>query len=117
MCRVLQVHRSGYYAWKGRPLSQRAIEDAALLLTIKQSFADSQQRYGSPRVYNDVREAGLRCGENRVVRLMREAKLKAVRNYPKPAYQSGKPAVASPNGLKQQFDVERMNMAWVTDIT
>ena len=37
MCRVLKVHRSGYYAWKVKPLSNRAIEDGKLLLEIKQS--------------------------------------------------------------------------------
>ena len=37
MCRVLKVHRSGYYAWRMNPLSNRAIEDAALLVEIKQS--------------------------------------------------------------------------------
>ena len=38
MCRVLKVYRSGYYAWKLKPLSNRAIEDAALLFEIKQSY-------------------------------------------------------------------------------
>jgi putative transposase len=66
MCRVLKVHRSGYYAWKVRPVSARAIEDAALLVEIKQSFDDSHGIYGSPRVYRDMREAGLSCSENRV---------------------------------------------------
>ena len=117
MCRALKVHRSGYYAWKMNPLSNRAIEDAALLVEIKQSFEDSHGIYGSPRVHRDLREAGLSCGENRVARLMREAKLKSVRGYRKPRFKSGKPAVASPNRLQQQFDVTQADLAWVTDIT
>ncbi len=117
MCRALKVHRSGYYAWKMNPLSSRAIEDAALLVEIKQSFEDSHGIYGSPRVHRDLREAGLSCDENRVARLMREAKLKSVRGYRKPRYKSGKPAIASPNRLQQQFDVSHADVAWVTDIT
>lgn len=38
MCRVLKVHRSGYYAWKACPKSERALADEALLIDIKQSF-------------------------------------------------------------------------------
>jgi putative transposase len=117
MCRVLKVHRSGYYAWKIQPLSKRAIENAALLVEIKQSFEDSHCIYGSPRIHRDLREAGFICGKNRVARLMREAKLKSVRGYRKPRYKSGKPAIASPNRLQQQFNVNRADVTWVTDIT
>jgi putative transposase len=44
MCRVLKVHRSGYYAWKACPTSDRAVADEALLIDIKQSFEDSWGR-------------------------------------------------------------------------
>ena len=117
MCRALKVHRSGYYAWKAEPLSARAIEDGKLLIAIKQFYADSQGIYGSPRVHRDLREVGFKCGEKRVARLMREAKLKSVRGYCRPRYKSGKPAIASPNHLQQQFAVSRPDEVWVTDIT
>ena len=64
MCRALKVHRSGYYAWKAEPLSARAIQDAALLVEIKQSYEDSQGIYGCPRIHRDLREAGFYCAEN-----------------------------------------------------
>ena len=117
MCRALKVHRSGYYAWKAEPLSARAIQDAVLLVEIKQSYEESQGIYGSPRVHRDLREAGFQCGEKRVARLMREAKLKSVRGYRRPRYKSGLPAIASPNRLKQAFDVSRPDEVLVTDIT
>ena len=50
MCRVLQIQRSGYYAWKTKPKSSRSLADDLLLLNIKQSFEDSLGIYGSPRV-------------------------------------------------------------------
>ena len=117
MCRALKVHRSGYYAWKAEPLSARAIQDAVLLVEIKQSYEESQGIYGSPRVHRDLREAGFQCGEKRVARLMRKAKLKSVRGYRRPRYKSGLPAIASPNRLKQVFDVSSSDEVWVTDIT
>ena len=52
-----------------------------------------------------------------MARLMREAKLKSVRGYRRPRYKSGKPAIASPNHLQQQFGVSRPVEVWVTDIT
>ncbi|WP_420794735.1 IS3 family transposase [Methylotenera mobilis] len=117
MCRVLKVHRSGYYAWKLKPLSNRAIEDSALLIEIKRSYEDSYGIYGSPRIHYDLREAGIKCSENRVAKIMRNAKLKSIRGYRKPRYKSGIPSVASPNRLQQVFTVSQPDLAWVTDIT
>lgn len=117
MCRVLKVHRSGYYAWKASPLSQRAIDDQKLLLEIKQSYEESYGIYGSPRIHRDLREAGIRCGVKRVARLMNQANMKSIRGYRRPRHISGKPSVASPNRLQQQFSFNQPDAAWVTDIT
>ncbi len=114
---MLKVHRSGYYAWKAKPLSNRAIEDARLLVEIKQSYDDSYGIYGSPRIHRDLREAGMHCGVKRVARLMHQAKLKSIRGYRRPRYKSGKPSTAAPNRLQQQFTVTQPDAAWVTDIT
>lgn len=85
MCRVLRVQRSGYYAWKAKPKSDRALADEVMLVSIKQFFEDSQGIYGSPRVHRDLREEGIRCGEKRVARLMQQAQLRSVRGYKRPA--------------------------------
>ena len=53
MCRVLKVNRSGYYAWKKTPLSNRAIEDARIVDEIKQAHVESGGIYGSPRIHKD----------------------------------------------------------------
>lgn len=117
MCRVLKVHRSGYYAWKASPLSQRALEDQKLLVEIRQFHDDSYGTYGSPRIHRDLREAGIRCGVKRVARLMNQAKIRSLRGYRRPRHVSGKPAVVSPNRLQQQFTFGQPGTAWVTDIT
>lgn len=117
MCRVLKVHRSGYYAWKAAPYSQRTLEDMKLLVEIKQFYDDSYGIYGSPRIHRDLREAGIRCGVKRVARLMGQAKIKSMRGYRRPRHISGKPSITAPNRLQQQFTVNQPDAAWVTDIT
>ena len=110
MCRVLKVHRSGYYAWKTKPQSNRTLEDSRLWLQIKQSYDDSYGIYGSPRIHRDLREVGIYCGVKRVARLMHQAKLKSIRGYRRPLY-------CESNRLQQQFTVSQPDIAWVTDIT
>ena len=117
MCRVLGVHRSGYYAWTSTPFSKRALDNAVLLGEIKQFYTASSSIYGSPRIYRDCKAAGLLCSENRVAKLMHQAKLLAVRGYRKARYKAGKPAIASPNRLRQVFTANAADEAWVTDIT
>jgi putative transposase len=117
MCRVLRVHRSGFYAWLKKPLSNRAVEDGRLLVKIKKFHQESGAAYGSPRIFKDLRDDGETCGRHRVARIMKEAKVKAIRNYKKPRYVNGKPSLLAPNVLEREFDVAQPNEVWVTDIT
>lgn len=77
MCRLYGISRSGYYAWRQRPLSGRAQTDAQLLEEIRQVFEQHDGIYGSPRVHVSLREKGHRVGEKRVARLMHANRLKA----------------------------------------
>ena len=77
MCRVLQVSRAGYYAWRVQPFGVRRQADAALTVQIRQHFFRLRRRYGSPRLCRELRAAGERCSEKRVARLMRAAGLRA----------------------------------------
>ncbi|MFY9127304.1 MAG: IS3 family transposase [Limnohabitans sp.] len=117
MCRVLDVHRSGYYAWLQEPLSPRAVENQALTVQIKEFYDQSMGIYGSPRIFCDLREAGVQCSENRVARLMRIAQIKSVRCYKRPRYKVGRPSQVSPNQLQRQFQQDEADQVWVTDIT
>ena len=117
MCRVLKVHRSGYYAWLHEPQSPRAKANEALTVQIREFFDQSMGIYGSPRIFYDLREAGVACSENRVAKLMRVAQIKSVRGYKRPRYKVGKPALVAPNQLQRQFQHDKPDQAWVTDIT
>ncbi len=76
MCKQLGVSKAGYYAWKDRPVAQRAVADARLSTLIHQIHAGSRGTYGAPRIHAEVAdEHGIRRGRKRVARLMRIAKL------------------------------------------
>ena len=117
MCRVLRMHRSGFYAWLKSPQSRRAAEDDRLLRKIRAFSRASGEAYGSPRLHRDLREDGERCGEHKVARLMRVNGIRAILGYKKPRYRAGKPALVAPNRLEQQFTVDAPDRAWATDIT
>ena len=118
MCRVLGVHRSGFYAWLQAPASARAKDDARLLGLIKQSWLESGTVYGYRKVCLDLRDWGEHCSRHRVARLMHAEGLKAQRGYGRrPGHRGGRPATIAPNRLDRRFDVAQPDRHWVTDIT
>lgn len=117
MCRVMKVHRSGFYAWLKQPESKRAKQDLLLLKRIQKSYRESNGVYGSPRIHKDLTAEGIRIGRKRVARIMREHQIKALRGYKKRHFKAGKPAVVAPNLLDQNFQAQAPDQIWVTDIT
>ena len=75
MCRILNVSRSGYYAWRKRPESRRRRENRRLKARIIRIFYDSHQTYGSPRIHAELRDQGVLCSKKRVARIMRKSKI------------------------------------------
>jgi len=71
MCRVLEVTRSGYYAWQPEKIGPRARENQALVEHIRKEYTTSRQTYGSPRIWAALQGQGMTCGRHRVARLMR----------------------------------------------
>ena len=83
MCNLLDISRSGYYEWRFRPLSDRAIEDARLLPLIHASYGASFGVYGYRRISMDLKEIGESCGKHRVYRIMKAHNIKAIPGYKK----------------------------------
>ena len=118
MCEVLDVSPSGYYAWRGRPPSKREMANQALTAKIKKVFEEEDERYGSPRIYEVMRNLGLMCSQNRVARLMRAAGLRGKqRGRYKGTTKRNKAHRAAPNRLKGDFSADRLNQTWLADIT
>ena len=118
MCRVLKASASGFYDWFNRPESPRQRANTELLTGIRESFAASNNTYGSPRIVMDLRERGLACSENRVARLMKSAGIKARH---KRRRMPGQPLSVvhsvAPNILDRQFEASAPNQKWVADFT
>ena len=77
MCRLLQVSRSGYYAWLDRPMCARKRADLALTGKIAAIHRFSRETYGSPMIHAELADAqGIHVGRKRVARLMRAAGLR-----------------------------------------
>jgi putative transposase len=118
LCRVLHVSRSGFYVWRKRPVSPRAVEDQRLMLEVSAIHAESCHRCGSPRVHMELRDRGRRIGRKRVARLMRAAGLRAraPRRF-RCTTDSGHGMAIRGNFLARRFAVAQPNFGWVADIT
>lgn len=118
LCRILDVHPSGFYAWKKKPLSKRQKEDRRFTGLIKQFWLESGSVYGYRKIHEDLLSIGESCGKHRVARLMKKTGIKAEVGYKrKPRFKSGRPSHIAPNRLEQKFEYSEPNQAWVTDIT
>ncbi len=117
MCRVLRVHRSGYYAWQNRASSTRTRENERLLGLIKHHWLASGGVYGYRKITIDLRESGETCSRHRMHRLMRSEGLRAEVGYgSKPRYRGGPVGVVA-NVLNRAFSPDAPNKVWVTATT
>ena len=118
LCRVLEVSPSGYYAWLSRKPSLRSRETTKLKVTIRALFAENKRRYGSPRIWDDLREQGWIVGKNRVARLMHDMELQARRKRRFVTTTHSEHAlVRFENVLSRDFQPGRLNEVWAGDIT
>ena len=118
MCRVLQVSRSGYYAWTVRPVSPRERENHRLFTHLRAIHIRSREAYGIIKAHRALTEEGQTCGHNRVARLRRLHGIvaKRVRRF-RAAYAARNNEPAAPNLLDRHFTVNRPDRAWAGDIT
>lgn len=119
MCRMLAVSHGGFYEWFNRPRSRRCLENERLTGRIRESFAQSDRTYGSPRVWRDLRDWGESVSENRVARLMGRAGLRARhkrRRLPTDTGQRPEHSIAA-NLLDREFTAQAPNQKWVADFT
>lgn len=118
LCRVLEVSRSGFHAWRGRPPAPRHRSDAQLAARVVAVYTRSRKTYGSPRVHAELKARGVRVGRKRVERLMRENGLEArrKRRFRKTTDSKHSNPIA-PNVVARNFDVAAPDRVWATDVT
>ena len=118
MCRLLEVSRSGFYAWLKRPVSDRAQRRELVGEAVEAVYFGFKKRYGAPRITVELNEQGVECCVNHVAKLLKEKKLRARngKGFKYCARIESKTNV-SDNLLSRQFEVGEPNQKWVSDIT
>ena len=118
MAKVLGVSRSGYYAWAKRKKSRYAEEEQFLAKLVKAIFDSHYGRYGSPRIWYELKSRGWSVSRKRVARLMREKKLAArrPRKWAKTTDSNHDLPIAD-NILGRDFHAAYPGEKWVSDIT
>ena len=119
-CHVLQVSRSGYYAWRRRPASATAQRRAELLERIRQIHERPyHNNYGAPRIHRELIAQGCKCNRKTVEKLMCQAGIRAAtcRSFRVATTDSRHDLPIAPNRLARQFQPARPHQAWTMDIT
>lgn len=118
LCAALDVSRSGYYAWRDRPPSERAVEDQRLLALLSQLHQETREEYGAIKLWREARRRGIQCGRHRVVRLRKLGRLEAkrVRRF-RILVEHHQLPPPGPNRLQQRFVAAMLNRVWVGDVT
>ena len=122
MCRLLGVAPAGYYKARRRGPSARATADQRLRLAIRAEHRASHRRYGAPKIHAELQARGIKCGRNRVARLMREDGLCGShrRSRRTTTTHSVHNEPVATNVLARRFDpadLRERDRVWVADIT
>jgi putative transposase len=118
LCRLLGVSESGYHAWRKRPPSARARQEARLEMEIRAAHQRTRETCGPERLQAELSDHGVRVGIHRIKRIRKKLGLRCRQKRKFKATTDSKHALpVAPNVLERQFTVEAPNRAWVTDIT
>jgi len=118
-CQVLGVNRSGYYHYQAKMVNRPDNPEHREMIDWVEDIAESSRySYGSRRMKRALNALGYPVSRNKARKLMREAGVKARQrkkfkvttnsNHKHPVYE---------NLLNREFDVDKKDQAYVSDIT
>jgi putative transposase len=114
----MEVSSIGYYAWRFRPESARALQQTELVEQIRIVYETSRKTYGSPRVYHELKALGVSSGLHQIAGLMR---LHGIRARQKRRFvlttKSDAVLPVQSNVLDRQFAVSVPDQCWAADMT
>jgi putative transposase len=118
MCQYLGVTRAGYYAWRKREPSLRAIADESLVGRVKEVYEASHRIYGAPRVAAQLSQEGARVGRRRVAKLMRQERIqgRSARIYRRSKV-GLRAFFTSTKNVERHVDIKKIDQVWVGDVT
>lgn len=119
MCSALEISRSGYYAWRDGSISVRQIEDEAIKPEISRIHLLAKGRYGHRPIHSHLKDEGISCGRDRVLRLMRDLGMAGsqARRFKPLGTDSNHKFGYSPNLLKNRDAPTGKDEVWVADTT
>jgi transposase InsO family protein len=119
LCNILDVSRSGFYAWRKRPAGKRTLDREILVEKIRTAHIQSRGIYGSPRVAEDLAEQGVAVCVNTVAKYMNQAGIrsKIKRRFRVSTTDSNHGLEVAPNRLDRCFEASGPNRKWCCDIT
>lgn len=119
LCAVLEVSRSGFYAWQSGQQSARELANLVMAQDIRKVFESKRGRYGSPRITAQLRREGRVCNHKRVERIMRQQGLRgrSGRKRRVRTTNSDHDQPVAPNLLKGRAALAKVDEVWVADIT
>jgi putative transposase len=119
MCQILDVTRSGYYAWRDRPQCERRKRRGELVKRIREAHERSRCTYGSPRITAELKASGVSVCENTVAQYMRKDGLFVTprrRFFPRTTDSAHAHPIA-PNRLDRDFEASAPDRKWACDLT
>ena len=119
MCKVFKVSRSGYYEWLERKPSSRQLETKQLIDAIQMVYKASKNRYGSPKITDELRDQGWKVSRPRVARIMRVEGLRSIvhKKFRCITTDSKHNLPLAENHLNRKFQAQNPGQAWVSDIS
>jgi transposase InsO family protein len=119
LCDVLGVSAAGYYAWRSRPEIRRSVANRKLVDDIKRVHRENHGRYGSPRIYEELKAQGLGASRGRIERLMRQNGVIAIMARPRRVRttDSRHDYPIAPNVLERNFTATAPNQVWLADMS
>ena len=118
MARLLEVSRSGYYAWAKRPPSKRAVRAERIEAKVTWFHGDSDEVSGAPRILADLREDGETISRKTVAKTMRKLGLRGIcpKRWKTTTVTDGSDTYP-PDAVKRQWDTGVLNAVWIGDIS
>jgi transposase InsO family protein len=118
MCRIMEVSRSGYYAFLRRPESRRSKRQKEVLEHIRRIHKANYEIYGAPRIAAELNTEGIQAGKSMVARLMRKNGIRSkTRKKYKATTDSNHDLPVAENILNRDFTAHARDKKWVSDIT